>query len=315
MISRVAAGVGDRAERRVARGASHVESRASRASASGSRAASKSWPARPQSAAAALGAVGRQALLEKQRLNQERVMQRLREKQAADAARQDREYAERQARIRSGEAGIVSDVGTFLSLKAEDAQRKKEKLHAEWTEEIFAPIQAQIDREVVRRARTAEGLGARWRAVQDQYLETSERKEFGLFRDIIIESEYDPLVNHARSVRYRRAHLKDPVKLELNKFEEERRAIPGETYAKQQLCKETLTPLLWDKLDATPYGRFSKMIAREQRRAVRREVGAPRVEDPDGPLRLPDRPRRHRPRVPQAEAHLPQRREEVAECT
>ena len=83
-------------------------------------------------------------------------MQRLREKQAADAARQDREYAERQARIRSGEAGIVSDVGTFLSLKAEDAQRKKEKLHAEWTEEIFAPIQAQIDREVVRRARTAE---------------------------------------------------------------------------------------------------------------------------------------------------------------
>ena len=241
--------------------ASHVESRASRASASGSRAASKSWPARPQSAAAALGAVGRQALLEKQRLNQERVMQRLREKQAADAARQDREYAERQARIRSGEAGIVSDVGTFLSLKAEDAQRKKEKLHAEWTEEIFAPIQAQIDREVVRRARTAEGLGARWRAVQDQYLETSERKEFGLFRDIIIESEYDPLVNHARSVRYRRAHLKDPVKLELNKFEEERRAIPGETYAKQQLCKETLTPLLWDKLDATPYGRFSKMMA------------------------------------------------------
>ncbi|MGB1962710.1 MAG: tetratricopeptide repeat protein, partial [Candidatus Puniceispirillaceae bacterium] len=43
--------------------------------------------------------------------------------------------------------------------------------------------------------------------------------------DIIIESEYDPLVNHARSVRYRRAHLKDPVKLELNKFEEERRAM------------------------------------------------------------------------------------------
>ena len=38
-------------------------------------------------------------------------------------------------------------------------------------------------------------------------------------------------------------------------------SVPGETYAKQQLCKETLTPLLWDKLDATPYGRFSKMMA------------------------------------------------------
>ena len=36
--------------------------------------------------------------------------------------------------------------------KSHNAQRKKEKLHAEWTEEIFAPIQAQIDREVVRRA-------------------------------------------------------------------------------------------------------------------------------------------------------------------
>ena len=43
------------------------------------------------------------------------------------------------------------------------------------------------------------------------------------------------------------------MKLELNKFGEERRARPGET-PRQQLCKETLTPLLWDKLDATPYG-------------------------------------------------------------
>ena len=67
-------------------------------------------------------------------------------------------------------------------------------------------------------------------------------------------------MNHARSVRYRRAHLKDPVKLELNKFEEERRAIPGETYAKQQLCKETLTPLLAAIiLEKRPYGVASSL--------------------------------------------------------
>ena len=96
-----------------------------------------------------------------------------------------------------GRAGIVSDVGTFLSLKAGRAAQK-EKLHAEWTEDLRADPGADRRGGAPRYRRGPRRAVARR---PDQYLETSKRKEFGLFRDIIIESEYDPLVNHARSVR------------------------------------------------------------------------------------------------------------------
>ena len=57
----------------------------------------------------------------------------------------------------------------MLELRRADALRKQEQLHREWTEQVFAPIQAQIDATISHRVATSD-LGERWRRSQDEYL-------------------------------------------------------------------------------------------------------------------------------------------------
>merc|ERR1711998_278585 len=87
--------------------------------------------------------------------------------------------------IAKTEATLVKDVAEMLELRRADSQRKQENLHREWTAQVFAPIQAEIDATLSHRAATSD-LGDRWRTAQDEYLAACVRKEAGLFRDIVI---------------------------------------------------------------------------------------------------------------------------------
>jgi hypothetical protein len=66
----------------------------------------------------------------------------------------------------------------------------------------------QVTQEVKRRERKGE-INTRWRRAQDEYIDALKMKhEHGLFRDIIIEGDYDPLVTReAGTIRYRRRAL------------------------------------------------------------------------------------------------------------
>ena len=55
--------------------------------------------------------------------------------------------------------------------------------------------------------------------------------------------------------------MRDPVKLELEKAAEEAAAIPGQAFVEKRLGRDTLPVTMWNKLDATPYGHFNKMMA------------------------------------------------------
>ena len=85
-----------------------------------------------------------------------------------------------------------------------------------------------------------------------------------IFRDIIIESDYDPLVANKNAITFKTNPIEDPTKRVLQKGEEEAKMIePGEVnVSKHQLCRDTFDVKQWasGKVEASPHGHFTKMF-------------------------------------------------------
>jgi hypothetical protein len=90
-------------------------------------------------------------------------------------------------------------------------------------------------------------------------------KKSAIFRDIIIESEYDPLEPNRRAIKARTGKLKDPTLHILQKTVDEMVMLDPD-YGKSgenRGGKYTLPTEMWasGKIEATPHGRFGKMMA------------------------------------------------------
>lgn len=101
-----------------------------------------------------------------------------------------------------------------LEMRERAQHRRQAQLYKEWTEKVYETIQAQIDRQLA--SLRTEGLSTRRRQLMEEYIRVSNQKRYGLYRDIIIESEYDPLLAHQKLLKYKISDANDPVKLEIN---------------------------------------------------------------------------------------------------
>eukprot|EP00302_Diacronema_sp_CCMP2436_P037035 CAMPEP_0180040572 /NCGR_PEP_ID=MMETSP0984-20121128/33560_1 /TAXON_ID=483367 /ORGANISM="non described non described, Strain CCMP 2436" /LENGTH=337 /DNA_ID=CAMNT_0021967879 /DNA_START=21 /DNA_END=1033 /DNA_ORIENTATION=- len=184
---------------------------------------------------------------------------------AADAAgreHQQREEEDRFARMYNElmmeEEDFVALVKDYCKLDDQNRLRKQEALCRDWHEKVFNKVQRQIGKQL--KSTSSHEIAERRRKLYDQFLAAANSKESGLFRDIIIESEYDPMIAHKYTIKYKSHVENDPVKLEVNKAARESQELPGEFMEKVQLGRATLKVTMWDKLEATPYGRFNKMM-------------------------------------------------------
>ena len=234
--------------------------------------------ARPQSAHTLAEMRQRQRLQQDQEANQERVMRKLKEAQAAAAAKQEKDFHDAWEQFHSEQNGPVADIEKMLRLKDMEAMRRASAHAKEWNEEVFERIQTQVTRAL--RKREANGAyNTRWRTAQDQYLETLAKKDRGLFRDIIIEEEYDPLDAAAGGIKYgtKKVNLRDPNKLEIRKHEQETAMVPGgapeRATAPRPLGRECLDVKLWPRLEATPYGHFNKVDAHPRKELPKSTTG------------------------------------------
>lgn len=114
------------------------------------------------------------------------------------------------------------------------------------------------------------------------YLNTSNLKSAAVFRDVIIEADYNPLKYASQSLKIRTDDIKDPCQLDQWKARQEAalvcvspRIAPqcrhqvrlrahrrrfvlmqmGGSGVPGKLGKSVLPVVQWDKLDSTPYGR------------------------------------------------------------
>lgn len=87
-----------------------------------------------------------------------------------------------------------------------------------------------------------------------------------MFRDIIIEADYDPMEAHKYNLKYSVGDLQDPLKKAKIKAKQE---MLAQGKSKSDIMKssvfqcrsrETLDAKLWDKVESTPHGHYSKMF-------------------------------------------------------
>mmetsp|Transcript_12815 Transcript_12815/g.30134 ORF Transcript_12815/g.30134 Transcript_12815/m.30134 type:complete len:367 (-) Transcript_12815:81-1181(-) len=109
---------------------------------------------------------------------------------------QQREEEDRFARMYNElmmeEEDFVALVKDYCKLDDQNRLRKQEALCRDWHEKVFNKVQRQIGKQL--KSTSSHEIAERRRKLYDQFLAAANSKESGLFRDIIIESEYDPMI-------------------------------------------------------------------------------------------------------------------------
>jgi hypothetical protein len=137
----------------------------------------------------------------------------------------------------------MNDLSYMLRLEAEHAHRKKQEIYEQWLENVFNPIQEQIESRL--QSTSIEEIERRRRTLFDQFLQMSNKKN--LFLDIIIpQDSYNPLEhNEKHTIKYK-------MKSGINKSKSKKMEDSTSKLGKR------LDIRMWDKMDATTYGHYER---------------------------------------------------------
>jgi hypothetical protein len=182
-------------------------------------------------------------------------------RQREQLRRKEALFQERYRKILDEESTFVASVRDFLTVQDRADYAKREKLYLEWCERVYQPIQRQI-------GSMLEGLSVsqierRRREMFDEFLHQTNTKD-GLFRDIIIEHEYNPLRGREHTLRFDNPDdMADPTRQAVvKKLAEERAGSTGKLRAPAPRQRDVFDVRQWDRPEATPYGRYNKMMER-----------------------------------------------------
>ena len=160
------------------------------------------------------------------------------------------------------EATFVGELDRLLTSHELRRGDKAKALHTTWENEVYSPAQEEVQQAVAQRS--IKQIESRNRALMQEYLDVSRKKDGGIFRDIIIESEYDPVsLREGNKIVYDARLRKDPAKLQVRMREEAERAQGSARRPEYSKSPTSGIPCLdvrfWDHMDATPYGRTSRL--------------------------------------------------------
>lgn len=155
---------------------------------------------------------------------------------------------------------FVSDISKMLEREDLSEQRKREELYQQWCLQVFDPIQQRIASQL--EDVPVQEIERRRREWFENFLQETNKKA-GIFRDIIIEADYDPLESRKTVLKYKTNDLQDPTKKSKQKAVQEMEAqgktkieIKSSTLLTHK-SREVLEITMWDKVEATPHGRYS----------------------------------------------------------
>jgi len=167
----------------------------------------------------------------------------------------------------NGTDPLIKKIDNKIEYTETMRHKKKVMLYEEWRECVYDRIHSQLQRKLSER--TSRSIENRLRARYDDFISTSNKKG-AVFRDIITEKEYNPMAVRSDVIRFD-STIDDPVKRDIRRTTMEKRQAAelgvgggGDGLncgdATPFASREILDLELWDKLDITPYGRFSKEL-------------------------------------------------------
>ena len=172
----------------------------------------------------------------------------------------DKKFADLQVSM-ADSLNFLDNVDKDLSLVDETRRTKTRRQFEDWNQNVHGKIQQKLLHKV--NAISAKELHERHLNSYDKFLSITNRKP-AIFRDIIIESEYDPLEANRASIKAKFKNIKDPLKIDKQKAQSELSMI-GVRYDDGPANSDRLVPQLWakGKIESTPYGMFAAMMTTE----------------------------------------------------
>jgi hypothetical protein len=195
-----------------------------------------------------------------QEIQQKDNLRKIKEQLSKKAARKEAAYQSRYNKLMNGQQ-FSDSLGTMLQLQHDADVRKRKKEYEEWNTNVYGELNKRISDSVNSIAYTK--INERKREEYQQYLDASNVKG-QIFRDIIIEDEYDPLESNRKDIKVRTHKLVDPTKRCVDRTKEEKEMIDKEKARLVEQAttggKYTLETTLWGDLmiKATPHGHFAK---------------------------------------------------------
>lgn len=162
-----------------------------------------------------------------------------------------------------------SNVKRALDLHHENLVNKNKRQYEQWNNNVYGEIQRGIEREVDKAE--YKHINLRKRETFQEFLDQTNKKP-SIFRDIIIESEYDPLELNRKSIKINTGRLIDPIKRLIQKHDEEADTLVSS--GKKELgFRKSLDTKMWatGKIEDTPHGCFARMM-REGRTQSERTI-------------------------------------------
>ncbi|CAM9328067.1 unnamed protein product, partial [Ectocarpus fasciculatus] len=152
---------------------------------------------------------------------------------------------------------LLDSIDESLALQDEAARNKTRRQFEDWNVNVHGKIQGEILKKLDSKG--YKQLNKERNSDYEKFLSITNRKS-AIFRDIIIESEYDPLEPNRRAIKAQTGKMKDPTLMILQKHEDEAGTLVKKE--KTRLGRDSLNVELWasGQIEATPYGRFNKMM-------------------------------------------------------
>ena len=156
---------------------------------------------------------------------------------------------------------LEAEIKARQDLEDEAERNKKVRQYEEWNLNVYGKIQDRVGSKLDNM--TYDELNHRKNAEFQKFLDTTNSKG-AIFRDIIIESEYDPLEPNRRCIKVPTKDLRDPCRRVLDKALDERVDLSRHELDQMRQAKqrEILDIEEWatGKIEATPHGFFAKMM-------------------------------------------------------
>lgn len=159
---------------------------------------------------------------------------------------------------------MLDTIDHELKINDETNRNNNRRQFEEWNLNVHGKIQAKI----LEQIDTIDSKSLNKKKCQDYqtFIDITKRKP-AIFRDIIIESEYDPLEPNRHSIKAKTGNLKDPTLMLLKKNQDEAGMLGNNARGKPfRITSRTKGGLLpaecWasGKIEGTPHGRFMKMM-------------------------------------------------------
>ena len=153
---------------------------------------------------------------------------------------------------------LLDSIDHDIALNKEAARNKTRRQYEEWNKQVHGTIQTEIAKKLD--SKDYRTLNREKCSDYEKFLDITNRKS-AIFRDTIIESEYDPLEPNRRAIKADTGRLKDPTLMILQKHDDESGML-AKRKEKKKYGRDSLDVQLWaaGQIEATPYGRFNKMM-------------------------------------------------------